>query len=87
MVEVGRGLWSSSGPTHLLKQGHPEKGVQNHTQTAFGYLQGWRLHNMPWQPVPVLSHPHTEKVFPDVQREPLMFQCVPIASGPVTGHH
>ena len=39
------------------------------------------------QPVPVLGHPHSEKVFPDVQREPPVFQSVPIAPGPVTGHH
>jgi len=54
---------------------------------AFKYLQGWRLHNLSGQPVPVLSHPHSEKVFPDVQREPSVFQFVPIASCPVTRHH
>jgi len=27
------------------------------------------------------------KVFPDVQREPPVFQFVPIASHPVTGYH
>ena len=47
---------------------------------AFEYLQGWRLHNLPGQPVPVLSHPHSKKVFPDVQTEPPVFQFVPFAS-------
>ena len=28
-----------------------------------------------------------EKVFPNVQREPPVFRFVPVASGPVTGHH
>ena len=28
-----------------------------------------------------------KKVFPDVKRESSVFQCVPIASGPGTGHH
>jgi len=39
-----------------------------------------RLHNVSGQPVPVLSHPHIKKVFPDVQREPSVFLFVPIAS-------
>ena len=37
--------------------------------------------------MPVLSHPLSGKVFPDVQRKSPLFQCVPVASGPVTGHH
>ena len=57
---------------------------------AFEYLQGCGdeyLHNLPGQSVPVLGHPHREKVFPDVQKDPPVFQFVPIASGPGTGHH
>lgn len=27
------------------------------------YFQGWRLHNLSGPPVPLLSHPHSEKVF------------------------
>jgi len=33
------------------------------------------------------QHPHSAKVFPDVQKEPPVLQVVPVASGPVTGHH
>ena len=62
--------------------GHLEPGTQEHVQTAFGYFQGGRLHNLPGQPVSVLSHPHGKKVFPDVQMEPPVF--VPVASGPDT---
>ncbi|KAK4831098.1 hypothetical protein QYF61_015296, partial [Mycteria americana] len=40
MVEVGRGLWRSAGPTPLLKQGHLEPVAQDHFQMAFEYLQG-----------------------------------------------
>ena len=39
------------------------------------------------KPVQMLSHLHSRKVFPDVEREPPVFQFVPTASGPVTGHH
>jgi len=62
-------IWS----TPPLKQGHLEQAVQDHVQAVFEYLQGWRLHHLPGQPVPVLGHSHSEKVFPDVQREPPVF--------------
>lgn len=34
---------------------------------TFEYLQEWKHHNFPGQPVPGLSDPHSERVFPDVQ--------------------
>lgn len=40
--------------------------------------------------VPVLCHPHTDKMFPDVQTEATVFQFVSTASGSVFqlgGHH
>jgi len=83
---VGRHIWRSSGPSTLLKQGHLEPVAQDHIQMAFEYLQGWKLHNPLGQPVPVFSNPRRKKVFPDVQREPAVFQFVPIASGPGPGH-
>ena len=86
MVEVGSDLWRSSGPTPLLEQGHVEQVAQACVHMAFKYLQEWRLHNLPGQPVPVLGHPHSEKVLPDVQRKPPEFQCVPTASSPGSGH-
>ena len=87
MVEVGRHLQRSSGPSPLLKQGHLQPAAQDHVQVAFEYLQGWRIHSLPGQPVPVLGHSYSKKVFPNAQREPLVFQFVPTASGPVTGQH
>ena len=70
MAEVGRDLCRSSAPTSLLRQGHPEPVAQDHLQT-FKYIQERRLHNLSGQPVPLLGHPHSEKVFHDVQTEPL----------------
>ena len=58
MVEVGRDLRRSSGPTTLLKQGHLDPVAQDHVQAASEYLQGWSLQNLSGQPVVVLSHPH-----------------------------
>ena len=53
---------------------------------TFEYLQQRRLYNISWQPVPVLSHPHS-KVISHIQRELLMFQLVPVAFCPFAGHH
>ena len=54
---------------------------------AFAYLLGCSLQNPSGQPMPLPRHSHTEKVLPDVQREPPVFQLVPVDSGSVTGHH
>ena len=61
--------------------------AQDRVQTGSEYLQAWRLHDLPGQPVPARGHPHSENVFPDIQMEPPVFQFVPTAPGPVTGHH
>lgn len=56
---------------------------------ASEYLQAWRVYNLPGQPMPELScsQEKKKKNFLDDQTEPLVLQLVPIASGPVTGHH
>ena len=87
MLEVKRDLWRSSGQHRLLKQDHLQPISQDHVQMAFEYLQGWRHHNFFGQPLPVLGHPHSSTVFPDVQKEPLVFQFVPVASCRLIGHH
>jgi len=85
-IEVGRKgpmeiIWSnppaSAGP---YKSGYPGP-------CPGGFLVSPKRNHESGQPVPVLSHPHSDKVFPIVQREPPVFQSVSIASGPVTGHH
>jgi len=86
MVEVGRDLWTSSGPIPLFKQGHLDQAAPDHVRMASEYLQGCRLHHRSGQPVPALGHPDSKKVFPDVQRAPPVLLFVPTASGPVPGH-
>lgn len=87
MVEVVRELWTLSGPTTLLKEGHLQPVAQDCIRAASESLQGWRLHVLSRQPEPVLNHSHRKEAFPDVQREPSVFQFVPPASSPATGHH
>jgi len=53
MVEVGRHLCGSSGPTPLPKQSHLDQVAQDLIQAGFEYLQRRRLHNLSGQPVPV----------------------------------
>jgi len=55
IVGVGRDLCGSSSPTLLPKQGHPQQAAQDLVQAGREYLQRRRLHNLPGQPVPVLS--------------------------------
>lgn len=55
-----------SHQTSLLKQGHLKKIVQDHVQVASEDPQGVRLHHLSGQLMPVLSHPHSNKVFLDV---------------------
>lgn len=66
MVEVVRDLWRESRPTPLLKQGHIEWVAQDYVQAVFEHLQGGTHYNFCGQVVPVLSHPHSKKVFPDI---------------------
>ena len=73
MAEGGRDLWRLSHPTPLLKQGHLEPIACDLIQKASECLQGGGFHHFPGQPVPVLGHSHSKKVFPDVQREPPVF--------------
>lgn len=40
---------------HLVQA--PPQVAEDHVQTALEYLQGWRLHNLSGQPVPVCSYP------------------------------
>lgn len=78
MLEVGWDLWRSSGPKPLFKQGHLQPAAQDCVSED---------EDSTGKPVLVLGHPHCGKLFPEVQREPLVFQSVPIPSEPVTEHH
>ena len=80
-----KGLLEVTWSNRLLK--HLELLTQDHVQAAFEDLQGGIPNNLSGQPVPVLHHPHSTEVIPDVQREPLVFQSVTIASCPGNGHH
>lgn len=86
MVEIGRLLCRSSGPTHLLKQGHLNHSAQDgqvvqmaSPQTVTPQPNGKLLF--------LLGHSHSKNVFPDVQRFSVPVSVYATASGPVTWHH
>lgn len=58
-------------------------------QLSFEYLKGWRHHNLSEQPSPAFAHLHNleRKKVLSVQIEFPIFQLVPIASCPVSGHY
>ena len=45
------------------------------------------LHSLARQPLTVFHHSHSTEMLPDVQREPPVFQFMPITSCPGIGHH
>lgn len=63
----------------LLRQGHPRLVAQDRVQMALGYLQGWQLQHLPGEPVPVLGHPHSEKVFPALRQGLMCFSSCPLS--------
>lgn len=82
----GEGTLRSSGPSPLLKQGHLERVAHDHIQAGFEYLQGKKLHNPPGS-VFQRSVPSQYRIFLHIHVELTVFQFVPVASCPVTGHH
>jgi len=49
-------------------QGHqpPDQAAQSHIQPGLECLQGWGIHNLLGQPVPVCHHPLCEKLPPNI---------------------
>lgn len=86
MDEIGRSHWQSSCPASLLKQGPLDHVYWGLCPDDFEYLHGRRLHDLSWQPVPVLGHLHSE-AFPHVQVEPPVHQVLPTASCAITWHY
>lgn len=79
MVESGKDLWRSPGPTTLLRQSHIAAVGKNCVQVSSEPPQGWWLHNLLGQPwVLVFGHPQSEKVFAAVWRNLLCFSLWPL---------
>lgn len=83
--------WGLKGPLKFSQHdfppqaGPPRVSCPSPCPDYFHILQGWTLHNFPGSLCQCLATQYN-KVFPDFQRESSVFQDVPIASFPVTGH-
>lgn len=53
---------------------------------VFELCQDWRCGHFLGEPVPVLSHPPGEELFPSIQSKLPLTELHAIPSGPVTGH-
>ena len=69
IIEIGRDFLISSGLNPLLKAQPTTSSGSGPCLLSFGHLQGWRLHNLSGQSLPVLDHSHSREVLPDAQRE------------------
>ena len=56
--EVGRDMWR-----YLAQFPCSKKFAQGCVQLGAEYLQGWRLHKLSGQPVPMIDHPHSKEDF------------------------
>lgn len=61
--EMGQHLRRSPNPTPYSEQAQFEQGAEGCVHLCFGYLQGWSIHNLLGQPVPVFDRPHSKKTF------------------------
>ena len=64
----------------------PDQAAQSHIQPGLECLQGWGIHNLSGQPVPVCHHPLCEKLLPNIQPKPLLSQFKAIPLCPITIH-
>ena len=62
----------------------PDQAAQSHIQPGLECLQGWGMHNLLGQPIPVRHHPLGEKLPPHIQPKPLLSQFKTIPPCPIT---
>ena len=67
-----KGAQRSPSSNPLLCAGHQPaaQAAQSHIQPGLGCLQGWGIHSLLGQPVPVPHHPLDEKLPPNIQPKP-----------------
>jgi len=79
-------VWSSL----LFQAGSPvrsDQGAQCFARLGLENLQGWRLHSLAGQPVPLPGYTLAEKVSSYMLSETLLFQLTPIVSCSPTMDH
>ena len=57
-----------------------------HMYMLFSHLQGWWLHQLPGQHIPISDHSFSKEFFPNFQSKPPLMQLEAIASRPITSY-
>ena len=71
-------------PCYVQGRQPPDQAAQSHIQPGLECLQGWGIHSLLGQPVPVRHHPLCEKLLPNIQPKPLLSQFKTIPPCPTT---
>jgi len=73
-------------PTACCVQGHhpAAQAAQRHIPPGLECLQGWGVHRIPAQPVPVPHCPHCKRLLPYIQPKSPLFQFEAISPRPFT---
>jgi len=66
-VEKDRNDHRLSTPCYVRGHQPPDQAAQSHIQPGLECLQGWGIHNLLGQPVPVCHHPLCEKMTNDLE--------------------
>jgi len=74
-------------PCYVQGRQPPDQAAQSHIQPGLECLQGWGIHSVLGQPVPVRYHPLGEKLLPNIQilpQEELQSKALPYTTAPET---
>ena len=73
-------------PCYVQGRQPPDQATQSHIQPGLECLQGWGIHSLLGQPVPVCHHPLCEKLPPNIQPKYPLSQFKTIPPCPITIH-
>ena len=73
-------------PCYVQGRQSPDQAAESHIQPGLECLQGWVIHNLLGQPVPVHHHSLCEKLLPNIQPKPPLSQFKTIPPCPITIH-
>ena len=73
-------------PCYVQGRQPPDQAAQSHIQPGLQCPQGWGIHSLLGQPVPVCHHPRGEELPPNIQPKPPLSQFKTIPPCPITVH-
>ena len=73
-------------PCYVQGRQPRDRAAQSHMQPGLECLQGWGIHNLLGQPVPVRHHPLGEKLLPNIQPTSPLSQFKTIPPCPIAIH-